>query len=47
MREWFVLSPTSKKRWPALAKQAMDFVGGKSGDKNRRACSTRQFGMRD
>jgi hypothetical protein len=30
MREWFVLSPTSKKRWPALAKQAMDFVGRKS-----------------
>ena len=30
MREWFVLSPTSKKQWLALAKHAMDFVGGKN-----------------
>lgn len=29
MREWFVLSPMSKKQWMTLAKQAMDFVGGK------------------
>jgi TfoX/Sxy family transcriptional regulator of competence genes len=29
MREWFVLSPTSKQQWLAIAKQAMDFVGGK------------------
>lgn len=28
MREWFVLSPTSKMQWLPLAKQAMDFVGG-------------------
>jgi TfoX/Sxy family transcriptional regulator of competence genes len=27
MREWLALSPTSKKHWLALAKQAMDFVG--------------------
>lgn len=27
MREWFVLSPASKKQWIALAQQAMDFVG--------------------
>ena len=26
MREWFVLSPTSKKRWPPLAEEALDFV---------------------
>jgi hypothetical protein len=26
MREWFVLSPTSKKQWLPLAKHAMDFV---------------------
>ena len=26
MREWFVLSPTSTKRWLALAKEALDFV---------------------
>jgi TfoX/Sxy family transcriptional regulator of competence genes len=30
MREWLVLSPTSKKQWLALAKQAMDFVAGKT-----------------
>jgi hypothetical protein len=30
MHEWFVLSPTSKKQWLALAKQAMDFVAGKT-----------------
>jgi hypothetical protein len=29
MREWFVLSPTSKKQWRALASEAMDFVGGR------------------
>jgi hypothetical protein len=28
MREWLVLSPTSKKQWLPLAKEAMDFVGG-------------------
>ncbi len=28
MREWFVLSPKSKKQWTALAKEAMGFVGG-------------------
>lgn len=28
MREWFVLSPTSKMQWPALAKEALEFVGG-------------------
>ncbi len=27
MREWFVLSPTSKKQWPALANEALAFVG--------------------
>jgi len=26
MREWFVLSPTSTKRWLALAEEALDFV---------------------
>jgi hypothetical protein len=26
MREWFVLSPTSTKRWPPLAQEALDFV---------------------
>jgi hypothetical protein len=26
MREWFVLSPTSTKRWLPLAKEALDFV---------------------
>lgn len=26
MREWFVLSPTSKKQWLPLAKEAMEFV---------------------
>jgi len=30
MREWFVLSPASNKRWLPLAEQAMDFVGGKA-----------------
>jgi hypothetical protein len=28
MREWFVLSPDSKKQWLPLATQAMDFVSG-------------------
>jgi hypothetical protein len=28
MREWFVLSPTSRRQWAALAKEALDFVGG-------------------
>jgi len=28
MREWFVLSPTSRKQWPALATEAMAFVSG-------------------
>ena len=28
MREWLVLSPTSKKQWPALAKEALEFVAG-------------------
>lgn len=27
MREWFVLSPTSSKRWLPLAEEAMSFVG--------------------
>jgi hypothetical protein len=27
MREWFVLSPTSKKQWPALATEGLAFVG--------------------
>ena len=26
MREWFVLSPTSAKRWLPLAQEALDFV---------------------
>jgi TfoX/Sxy family transcriptional regulator of competence genes len=26
MREWFVLSPTSTKRWLRLAEEALDFV---------------------
>jgi hypothetical protein len=26
MREWFVLSPTSTKRWLLLAEEALDFV---------------------
>lgn len=26
MREWFVLSPTSKKQWLRLAGEALDFV---------------------
>jgi hypothetical protein len=26
MREWFVLSPTSRQPWPALAEEALDFV---------------------
>ena len=29
MREWFVLSPTSSKRWLPLAEEAMAFVSGK------------------
>jgi TfoX/Sxy family transcriptional regulator of competence genes len=28
MREWFVLSPTSKKAWARLAREAHDFVKG-------------------
>jgi hypothetical protein len=28
MREWFVMSPTSKKQWLALAREAMAFVSG-------------------
>ena len=28
MREWFVLSPTSKKQWRPLANEALAFVGG-------------------
>ena len=28
MREWLALSPTSKKQWLALAKDAMEFVEG-------------------
>jgi TfoX/Sxy family transcriptional regulator of competence genes len=27
MREWFVLSPTSKKQWQALTNEALEFVG--------------------
>jgi TfoX/Sxy family transcriptional regulator of competence genes len=27
MREWFALSPASKKQWPALANEALAFVG--------------------
>jgi hypothetical protein len=30
MREWFALSPTSRKQWPALANEAMAFVRAKS-----------------
>jgi hypothetical protein len=26
MREWFVLSPTSRKRWLPLAEEALEFV---------------------
>ena len=26
MREWFALSPTSRKPWPSLAEEALDFV---------------------
>jgi len=26
MREWFVLSPSSRRQWLPLAKEAMDFV---------------------
>jgi TfoX/Sxy family transcriptional regulator of competence genes len=29
MREWFVLSPSSRKSWPALAMEALALVGGK------------------
>lgn len=29
MREWFVLSPTSRRPWAALAGEALDFVEGK------------------
>ena len=28
MREWFVLSPTSSKRWEALTQEALVFVKG-------------------
>ena len=28
MREWFVLSPTSKKQWLPLAQEAFEFVSG-------------------
>jgi len=28
MREWFVLSPSSKRQWRPLAQEAMDFVEG-------------------
>jgi TfoX/Sxy family transcriptional regulator of competence genes len=28
MREWFVLSPTSKKAWARLAREAYEFVKG-------------------
>ena len=28
MREWFVLSPTSRKSWMSLAQEALDFVEG-------------------
>ena len=28
MREWFVLSPKSKKSWASLAREAYDFVKG-------------------
>ncbi len=31
MREWFVLSPTSSKRWLPLAEEALRFVGGNPG----------------
>jgi len=30
MREWFVLSPTSKRPWLSLAREAHDFVNEKS-----------------
>jgi hypothetical protein len=30
MREWFVLSPTSKRKWLPLAEEAMRFVSGKT-----------------
>ena len=30
MREWFVLSPTSKKRWAPLAREAFQFVKEKT-----------------
>jgi hypothetical protein len=30
MREWFVLSPTSTRRWTPLAEEALSFVGEKS-----------------
>lgn len=29
MKEWFVLSPASRKQWVALAEEAFDFVRGK------------------
>lgn len=31
MREWFVLSPTSSKRWHLLAEEAMRFVARNTG----------------
>ena len=30
MREWFVLSPTSKRAWLPLAEEALRFVNGKT-----------------
>jgi len=30
MREWFVLDPASSKRWAPLAREAFEFVKGKS-----------------
>ena len=29
MREWFALSPSSKRQWAPLAREAMAFVSGK------------------
>ena len=42
MREWFVLSAASKKQWLPLAKQAMDFVGGRGKTKTGGPNSTRR-----
>jgi hypothetical protein len=30
MREWFALSPSSDRPWPALAREAMAFVSSKA-----------------